>query len=109
MKIQISDQNKKIKDLFDIKNQLEVNLEHAKSRGNENDRHKLNELENQIQILTNDFNNSRKMLNQKNEVIEEKNKTIEFLSTQNNQSNNSYELFENRFNEMESKKVFGRF
>jgi hypothetical protein len=93
--------------LFNIKSQLEGNLEQAKNSGNNRDRIKLRELENQLRMLTNEFETSKKTINEKNILIEEKNKTIEYLSSQNDNKNNSYELFEGRFTEMESN-ILGR-
>ena len=80
-----------------------MNIETAKKSGNERDRNKLIDLENQLAILTNELTTQKNIINEKNMLIEEKNKTIEYLSSQN--SNNSYELFEKRFTEMESRRV----
>ena len=81
---------------------MERNLEVAKQSVNNGDRDKLMRLETQLRTLKNEFESSKEMINEKNILIEEKNKTIEYLSSQKNDKNNSYELFEARFNEMES-------
>lgn len=103
MKLQISDQNNQMDLLLKSKQDLEMNLRETKSTNNARDLQKLSNLENQIRILNGDINATKSIISEKNMLVEEKNKTIEHLTSQNQNSSNSYELFQTRFNEMESK------
>lgn len=90
-------------ELIRIKEELESNLRETKNSSNNRDLKKVADLENQIKILNGDIMTTRNIINEKNILVEEKNKTIEHLTSQNKNSSNSYELFQGRFNEMESK------
>ena len=85
-----------MKELVEKKETLEKDLKNAKHNSNEHDLQRLVELEAQIQILNNQIANTRGLINEKDLLIEEKNRTIEQLTSQNKNSFFSYEIFQKK-------------
>jgi TolA-binding protein len=92
-----------MEDLLDKKNLLEKNLNTAQHTSNENDRQRLMELENQIRILNTEIETTKNLINEKDMLVEEKNKMIEHLTSQNKNSSFSYELFQKKNDDLEGR------
>lgn len=104
LKIQISDQNQKMREMLGNRNKLEIELEHVKNSRNATGQEKMRELEQRILILSKDIENTREVIQEKNNLVEEKNQRIRQLAEQNKNSSTSYDMFQERFRRMEGTK-----
>ena len=89
-----------MQELVQKKELLEKDLKNAKHNSNEHDLQRLAELEAQIQVLNGQIANTRGLINEKDLLVEEKNRTIEQLTSQNKNSSFSYEIFQKKSDEM---------